>query len=419
MHLIDLLQNRGFIESLTNEKGIRSAIDQKKTVYIGFDATAPSLHLGNFVGLVALMWFQKFGVPTVALIGGATTKIGDPSGKSKERPLLSIEEIQSNIATIEEQIKCFVPGIKVFNNDDWFSQMNVLEFLRDVGKSYRMGVMLSKESVKLRIDSEEGMSFTEFSYQILQGYDFHYLAKHNQVKMQMGGSDQWGNIVSGIDYHKKISGEELFGLTFPLLTRSDGKKFGKSEEGAIWLAKDMCSPYRLYQYLMRVPDVDVAKLMKMLTLMETEEIERLEKQRQNEELEPNVMQKKLAEQVTELIHGKHGLEIAEKVTACLLPGSKAELDPDTLEALLHDMPSVRLKKDQVLHKTFAELSAAAGLLSSKGEGNRLIKNGGAYINNMKIEDTSLVVNEEMIIGHRFVLLGSGKKKKLLIQIGAE
>ena len=419
MHLIDVLKKRSFIDSLTNEAEIRIAIEQKKPVYIGFDATAPSLHLGNFVGLIALMWFQKHQVPTVALIGGATTKIGDPSGKSKERPLLEIEEIQSNIDSIKTQIQSFIPGIKVMDNEDWFSQMNVLEFLRDIGKSYRMGVMLSKESVRLRIDSEEGMSFTEFSYQILQGFDFHYLAKNNQVRMQMGGSDQWGNIVSGIEYHRKIAGEELFGITFPLLTRSDGKKFGKSEEGAIWLSKELCSPYKFYQYLMRVPDADVVKLMRMLTLIDNQEIEVDEKRLQNGDCKPNELQRKLAQEVTKLVHGDHGVEVAEKVTACLLPGSEADLDPATLEALLLDMPSVKLKKQDVLGATFAELSVSAGLLNSKGEGNRLIKNGGAYINNQKIVETSFRIEEKMILGNRFVLIGSGKKKKLLVQVGAE
>ncbi len=420
--IIDILESRSFIDSMTNKEGISSLLSKPSKVYIGFDPTADSLHLGNFVGIIALSWFQKAGHTPVVLLGGATGKIGDPSGKSIERPLLTYEELSHNVENIRTQFEqCLdfsgkLPLPQIVNNDTWLSELPLIDFLRDVGKHYRMGPMLSKESVRIRIDSDEGMSFTEFTYQIMQGYDFFHLYSQEGVRLQMGGSDQWGNIVSGIDITRKLAKEEVFGLTFPLLTKSDGKKFGKSEDGAIWLSKEKCSPYKFYQYLYRVADVDVIRLLKMLTFLPIDEISSWEKQLIAGEIPPNYLQKKLAQEVTKIVHGEEGVLIAEKVTAALAPGSNAPIDGTVVEGLMGEMPHAELSRECVVNKTFADVASASGLLPSKGEANRLVKNGGAYINNEKISETHIQINESDLIDEKFLLLASGKKKKLLVKV---
>jgi len=273
---VTCLEERGLIDAFTGDD-LKSFLKSPVKAYIGFDPTADSLHLGNFVGIQLLAWLQRFGHTPVIVLGGATGKIGDPSGKSKERPLLDDEMIAHNLSCIRknfEKVLDFsgkLPMPLFFNNADWFSSFRFIDFLRDVGKHFRIGAMLAKESVKSRIQSEEGMSFTEFSYQLIQSYDFYHLFKEG-VSLQMGGSDQWGNITAGVDLIRKLTGKSGQGLTFPLLTRSDGKKFGKSEEGAIWLSEEKLSAYQFYQYLVRIPDEDVIVLMKRLTFMPIEEI---------------------------------------------------------------------------------------------------------------------------------------------------
>ena len=249
---------------MTSEE-LKGHVQKPVRVYIGFDPTADSLHLGNLVGVMALAWFAKFGHAVYPILGGATGRIGDPSGKSTERPLLDEATLEANIAHLGAFFQKVLPGARVLNNQDWLGSFSLIDFLRDVGKHFRIGPMLGKEMVRTRLQSEEGMSFTEFSYQLLQGYDFYHLQKTHGVSVQMGGSDQWGNITAGIDFNRKLGGAPIYGVTFPLLTRSDGKKFGKSEEGAIWLSPEKLSPYHFYQYLVRVPDADVICLLKMLS----------------------------------------------------------------------------------------------------------------------------------------------------------
>lgn len=414
MNVIDHLVKRGFIDQMTHQE-LREKANHPMKVYIGFDPTADSLHLGNLVGIMALAWFQRFGHTPFALLGGATGRIGDPSGKSSERPLLDDQTLAHNVKCLDaffHKILKFPSGPKpvIVNNNDWYKNFSVLDFLRDVGKHFRVGVMIAKESVKARLQSEEGMSFTEFSYQILQGYDFHYLNQHHGVTLQMGGSDQWGNITAGTDFHRKVGGDTIYGLTFPLLTRSDGKKFGKSEEGAIWLSSDKLSPYQFYQYLVRVPDADVIRLLKMLTFLDLEEIDQIDLS------QPNAAQRRLAEEVTRFVHGEEGLEAALRVTEGMAPGSEAKLTKEALEQLGSDVPGTSLHYDEVVGQKYVDVAAKIALVTSKGEGTRLIKNGGAYLNNNKVSDPALILSANDLIGNTYLLFSAGKKKRMLVSI---
>ncbi len=418
--IIECLKERGLLDAITSEELIKR-LESPIRLYCGFDPTADSLHIGNLVGIVVLRWFQKYGHTPVVLLGGATGRIGDPSGKSVERPLLEASAIAYNVTRIRRHFETVLDFFHskarpiVVNNDDWFSGYHLIEFLRDVGKHFRLGAMLSKESVKTRLHSEEGMSFTEFSYQLLQSYDFFHLFSHHDVILQLGGSDQWGNITEGIELIRKLSGQQVFGLTWPLLTRSDGKKFGKTESGAIWLAPDRCSPYEFYQYFVRVPDADVIKLMRMLTFMDLKEIRDYEAKMAESGYIPNTAQKRLAEEMTRLIHGEEGLAKALKVTEGAAPGAEAALDAESFREIAKDMPSMEVSLADIIGQKYVELAVKVGLLSSKGEAVRLIQNGGAYLNNERVDDPNFRLSEQSLIGEEFLLFGSGKKKKMLSQ----
>jgi tyrosyl-tRNA synthetase len=420
-NVIECLQSRGLIDALTSEELFKAAEAPLK-VYVGFDPTSDSLHLGNLMGIVLLKWFQLFGHRPFVILGGATGKIGDPSGKSSERPLLDEKTLIHNIAGIRknfERILDFSDARTcpvILNNEEWISQMSFVDFLRDVGKHFRIGPMLAKDSVRSRFESEEGMSFTEFSYQLLQAYDFYHLFETKQVALQMGGSDQWGNITAGLDLIRKLKGKSAYGLTFPLLTRSDGKKFGKSEEGAIWLSPEKLSPYQFYQYLVRVPDADVIKLMAYLTFIEMEEIENYKRQMEKSDYIPNTAQKRLAAEITRLVHGEEGLQTALRVTEAASPGSKAALDPSSFKEIAKDMPNIKLSSNDVIGQRYVDLAVRIGLLSSKSEASRLIENEGAYLNNEKIKDVDFRIQKDHLVGEKYLLFGAGKKKKMLIEL---
>lgn len=417
--VIEQLQERGFIEAMTSEELYEKA-KQPLKVYCGFDPTADSLHLGHMVALMGLAWFQRYGHTPVALLGGATAMIGDPSGKKSERQLLDQATIDRNLEGIRRnvaQILCAPDGSvqpKLVNNLDWFKKFSFIEFLRDVGKYSRIGPMLAKESVKLRMESEEGMSFTEFSYQLLQGYDFLHLYDQYGVSIQLGGSDQWGNITAGTELIRKVRGSTAYGITFPLLTRSDGQKFGKSEQGAIWLSADKCSPYEFYQYLFRVPDADLIKLMRLLTFMEMSEIEAWALQMQAPDYIPNSAQKKLAEEVTRLVHGQEGLETALRVTKGAAPGASTLLNAEILENIASGLPSYTLQKEGLVGQKIVDLLVQVGAQASKGEARRMLRNGGVYLNNKKIDDENGNIQEEDLIEGKFILMAVGKKNKFLI-----
>lgn len=383
VHILDVLQARGLLDGVTAEADLRIKLASPVTVYCGFDPTADSLHLGNFVPIMVLAWFQKLGHRPVALVGGATGMIGDPSGKNAERSLLdapTIERnslgIRANLQTILDFSDPHVPA-RMVNNFDWFRNMTFIDFLRDVAKHARMGPMLAKDSVKTRLHSEEGMSFTEFSYQLLQGYDFVHLYRQEGVEVQVGGSDQWGNIVMGIELISKMCGGKGYGVTFPLLTRSDGQKFGKSESGAIWLSPEKLSPYGFYQYLIGVSDADVLRLMKMITFVNLDEIEAYAERMQQPDYIPNTAQRRLAEEVTRIVHGEEGLTIALRATEGMAPGASTELNAAKLEALSSDIPTLFVHPDRIVGAKVVDFLVELSLLPSKAEVRRLVQNGGA------------------------------------------
>lgn len=418
-NVIDCLLERGFIDQMTSED-LRKHLEEPRAVYVGFDPTADSLHLGSLIPVMGLAWFQKFGHTPIAIVGGGTGRIGDPSGKSIERPLLSDETLEHNVRALDRFFQSIFPPVAprpiVLNNNDWLGSFTLIGFLRDVAKLFRVGPMLAKESVRARLQSEEGLSFTEFSYQVLQAYDFVHLQQKFNVTVQMGASDQWGNITAGIEYNRKVGGDPIYGLTFPLLTRSDGKKFGKSEEGAIWLSGDRLSPYQFYQYLIRLPDADVIRMLKMLTFLDMEEISQIEESMQRADYEPNSAQKRLASEVVLFVHGEEGLQAALRVTEGLLPGSETQLNAEVLKEISVDMPHVQLSLVEIVGQRYVDLLAKVGLASSKSEAIRLVKNGGAYLNNQKVQDPAHVLSQQDVIDGSFILLRIGKKKHLLISV---
>lgn len=420
-NLIDTLNERGFIDATTSEE-LREMVKKPIKVYCGFDPTADSLHLGNMVGIMGLAWFQRFGHTPFVILGGATGMIGDPSGKTSERQLLDEKTLEKNLVGIRENFsnildqKTAVNPPFFLNNYDWFKNFSFIQFLREVGKYFRMGPMLSKDSVKGRMTSEEGMSFTEFSYQALQGFDFLYLYENYEVTVQIGGSDQWGNITAGTELIRKVTGKQAFGLTFPLLTRSDGQKFGKSEKGAIWLSPEKLSPYEFYQYLVRVSDDDVIKMMRILTFMDMEEIRKYQLMMQQPDYVPNTAQKRLAEEVTRTVHGEENLKIALEVTKAAAPGAVTNLNAAVLESIAGDMPSHALLTTQIIDVKLLDLMCQVGLLPSKSEARRTIRGGGVYLNNEKVNDENYIIKSQDLIENRILLLAVGKKNKVLIRV---
>lgn len=418
-NVIDVLKERGFIDAETSPE-LRQMAEKPLRVYCGFDPSADSLHLGNLVGIMGLAWFQRYGHTPVAIVGGATGMIGDPSGKSAERQLLTPDIIEQNLKGIRKNLEAILhlgptPPV-LLNNLDWFKHFSFIDFLRDVGKFFRVGPMLAKESVKNRLDSEEGMSFTEFSYQLLQGYDFLHLYEKHGVTVQIGGSDQWGNITAGVELVRKVLGESVFGLTFPLLVKSDGQKFGKSESGAVWLSSEKLSPYAFYQFLFRTPDADVVKCLKMLTFIPISEIRALEESMQAPGYVPNTLQKRLASEVTKLVHGKEALEVALKVTDAAAPGSDTILDTASLEEIAKDMPSCELLQKEVLGVSLVNVLVASKAVGSKSEARRKIEGGGIYLNNERINDSERVLASTDLLDGRLLLLSIGKRNKILVRV---
>lgn len=426
-NVVEILEERGLLDSLTSDTLRRPDLLPPLRVYCGFDPTAESLHLGNLLGIIVLSWFLRCGHQAVALVGGATGRIGDPSGKSLERPELDHISLDRNVSAISATIRSILgrdsslssSSFTILNNYEWWKDVKLLDFLRDVGKFARVGAMMSKESVRKRLESELGMSYTEFTYQLLQGYDFLLLFRNEGVNVQIGGSDQWGNITAGTDLIRRIlQTEGAYGMTFPLLLKSDGTKFGKSEDGAIWLSPSLLSPYQFYQYFFNISDTDVIRFLKMLTFLSVDEISQIEKEMQENKgsYVPNTAQRRLAEEVTRFVHGEEGLQEALNATQALRPGAETRLDWSTIESIAEDVPSYSLPLDQVLNLSLLDLSARTGLLESKSAARRLLKQGGLYLNNMRIDSEAKKIEADDIVDGKVILLSAGKKNKMIVRL---
>lgn len=413
--VVSILETRGLIDNIT-DPALSEHLSTPRKIYVGFDPTADSLHVGNLVGILVLKWFQKAGHIPVVIFGGATAAIGDPGGKSQERPLLSFEQIAHNVSSIGDIFRRVLDFDSsetqpvLLNNADWLQSFSVIEFLRDVGKHFRMGPMLAKEMVKTRIESPAGLSFTEFSYQVLQGFDFYHLLQEHDVTVQFGGSDQWGNIVSGTDLIRKTSDKTVFGGTWKLLTKSDGTKFGKTESGAVWLNEDKCSPFQFYQFFVRQSDQDIINLMRMLTFIPMEEIQEYEK---NLGSHPGEAQKRLAFAVTSIVHGEEKAKQAQSASVAAKPGSKIEISEETLANLKDQIPTFSIERALFLEKKLLDLLVELKIAPSKSQVRRLIENGGLNLNEGRITDPNYTFSQEDLVG-KFCLVGLGKKNKFLV-----
>lgn len=415
------LRWRGLIHQCTDQDGLGKLLAEPQTVYIGFDPTASSLHVGSMMQLMMLRRFQRAGHRPIALVGGATGMIGDPSGKSEERNLLSTAQLEANVAGVAGQMRRFLDfegdqAALLLNNFDWMKDYSYLAFLRDVGKNFPVGAMMGKESVRARLDSEAGLSYTEFSYMLLQAYDFVVLAKQHGCRIQAGGSDQWGNITAGIDLGRRMLGQALFGITAPLLLTSDGKKMGKTERGAIWLDADRTSPYAFYQYWRNVEDADVMRCIAYLTEIDREEYDDLAQQT---EADPGrrAAQQRLAEWITAFVHGNDGLETAQRASKILFGGEIDALSDAQLGEIFEDVPSAELPRSALEGEGLwiVEALTAANLTSSKGEARRTIKEGGAYVNNRRITDIDARLSTENLASETVMVLRKGKKRYALLR----
>ena len=419
------LKWRGLIHQTTDEAHVPDWLAGGcRTVYAGFDPTAESLHVGHMMGLVALRRFQQAGHRPIVLVGGATGMIGDPSGKSEERNLLSIDALRANVSAIEGQLRLFLDfdggenSAVLVNNFDWMSRFSYLEFLRDVGKHFPVNVMMAKDSVKSRLDrSDSGLSYTEFSYMLLQAYDFVHLNRQFGCELQIGGSDQWGNITAGIDLARRLHGVQLYGMTWPLLTKSDGGKMGKTESGAVWLAADRTSPYAFYQYWINVPDDDAGKCLRFLSGLSHDEIESLDTSR-GEEPHRRESQRRLAEHLTELVHGPSGLAAARRATSVFFGAEISDLGDAQLVEIFADVPSCSLPAEELTGQGLGIMDAfaRAGLAKSKGEARRTVQQGGAYVNNRRVDGIDTRLTTADLAGETVIVLRSGKKKYALLRV---
>jgi tyrosyl-tRNA synthetase len=417
MDLLQDLQWRGLINQVTDEEGLQKLLSEEKiTLYSGFDPTADSLHIGHLLPILTLRRFQLAGHRPIALVGGATGLIGDPSGKKSERSLNEKEVVQQWSEKIKEQLSRFLDfeakdnPAKIANNYDWIGSLDVISFLRDVGKNFGINYMLAKESVQSRI--ETGISFTEFSYMILQALDFLKLYQNENCKLQIGGSDQWGNITAGLELIRKTEEEaKAFGLTIPLVTKADGTKFGKTEGGAVWLDKEKTSPYEFYQFWINTDDRDVIKYLKYFTFLSKEEIEQLEKEL-HEAPEKRAAQKALAEEVTKLVHGEEALRQAIKISEALFSGSIADLTADEIKQGFKDVPSFEYEGEEV---ALVELLVMSKISPSKRQAREDITNGAIYVNGERIQDVNKVLTKEDRIEEQFTVIRRGKKKYYLIK----
>lgn len=424
MTFVEELRWRGMVHDMM--PGTEEQLNKEMTTgYIGFDPTADSLHIGNLLPIMLLVHFQRDGHKPLALVGGATGMVGDPSGKSEERKFLDEKTLNYNLSCQRRQLQkflnfdCGANSAEIVNNFDWFREFSFLDFLRDVGKHITVNYMMAKDSVKKRL--ETGISFTEFSYQLVQGYDYFYLYSHKNCRLQMGGSDQWGNIVTGTELIRRKDGGEAFALTCPLVTRADGGKFGKSEKGNVWLDPAKTSPYAFYQFWLNVSDEDAVKYIKLFTLLDKAEVEDIITEH-GKSPHMRLLQKKLAETVTLMVHSKEGLEAAMEASDILFGKGTTEtlrkLDEATFLSVFDGVPLSTLDRNSIVPgiNIVDLLGEKTEIFPSKGEARRMIKGGGVSLNKGKIDDESYSVDLSDLINNKYILIQKGKKNYYLITI---
>ena len=427
MNFVDELQWRGMIHDMM--PGTKEQLDKELTsAYVGIDPTADSLHIGHLVGVMMLKHFQIAGHKPIALVGGATGMIGDPSGKSQERNLLDEPTLRHNQECIKQQLSRFLDfesdapnAAEMVNNYDWMKDFSFLNFIRDIGKHITVNYMMSKDSVKKRLDSDSGagMSFTEFTYQLVQGTDFLHLYQEKNTKLQMGGSDQWGNITTGTELIRRKTGGEAFALTCPLIKKADGTKFGKTESGNVWLDRKLTSPYKFYQFWLNTSDEDAVKYIKIFTLLSQDEVEELiEKHAEAPHL--RLLQKRLAEEVTVMVHSREDYDLAVEASQILFGQGTAELlnklDEETFLSVFDGVPQFTLSAKELAEgiKVVDLLAEKAMVFPSKGELRRTIQANGLSINKDKVTDAELLVNSGFLIGGKYILIQKGKKNYFLL-----
>ena len=419
MTLFEELAARGLVEATTAPE-IEKLLETPQTVYCGFDPSAASLQAGNLVSIMMLRRLQLAGHKVIALVGGATGLIGDPSGKSAERNMLTVEKVEENKKGIRENLSRILdfdgPNAAIMvDNYEWYSGLSAIAFLRDIAVNFRVPQMLAKESVKKRLEASDGaLTFTEFSYQILQGNDFLHLYDKYGCTMEVGGADQWGNITAGTDLVHRMRGKTAYGLTFPLLLDATGKKFGKSEGNALFMDASMTSVYDWYQYFLRAADADVIRYLKVFSLKSLEEIAALEEQMKANP-EARIPQKALAEEITLLVHGESGLKTAQGATQTLFGGSIEGKTADELETIFKDVKSAEVAKSECVGQPVFMIAAKAGMFKSNGEARRMAQQGGLSLNGAKVDDKR-VFEEGDLVGGRVAVLRSGKKNHFLLKV---
>jgi len=428
--MIDELRWRGMIQDIM--PGTEEQLSREMTVgYVGFDPTADSLHIGSLVPILLLVHLQKGGHKPIALVGGATGMVGDPSGKSEERNLLSEDVLRFNQEGIRKQLEKYLDfdqarpnSAEMVNNYDWFNGMGFLHFIRDVGKHITVNYMMAKDSVKKRIAQrtdhmeETGMSFTEFTYQLVQGYDFYWLYINKNCKLQMGGSDQWGNIVTGTELIRRKAGGEAFAFTCPLITKADGGKFGKTEKGNVWLDPTKTSPYQFYQFWLNASDADAEKWIRIFTFLSLEEIERITNEHQQSPSQ-RILQRRLAEEATNFVHGKHELEKAIETTQKLFDNQNAPADSLSVNDLEEMEGIVRSVYDKTKLKSGIDVVsflAEANIFPSKGEARKTIQGGGISINRKKVENAQMIIDNSLRLHEKYILIQRGKKNYYLVEL---
>ena len=422
-NLIAELKWRGLVQDIIS--GTEEQLcKEPTTAYVGFDPTADSLHIGSLIPIILLAHFQKFGHKPIALVGGATGMVGDPTGKSEERNLLSSDVLDRNIEGIKNQLAKFIDfnsGIpnaaEMVNNYDWFKNISFIDFIRDAGKHITINYMMAKDSVKKRFESENGMSFTEFCYQLMQGFDFYHLYTHKNCKLQFGGSDQWGNIVTGAELIRRKNGGEAFAFTCPLLKKADGNKFGKSEKGNIWLDATKTSPYTFYQFWLNTSDADAERFLKIFTFLSEIEINELALQHSgNERL--RILQKRLAQEITCFVHSKNDYEFAEKASSILFSNDTAqilkELNEGQLLQVMEGVPTIEVEKEKMLHSDLIALLAETNIFASKGEAKKMLAGGGVFINKEKVNSVDEKINKDQLLNSKYLLVQKGKKNYYLL-----